>query len=159
MAPVTKGTIARTVSATGTVNPVLTVIVGSYVSGVIREVSCDYNTQVVPGQICARIDPRPYQTTVDQNKANLSVAEAQLEKDHADLSYDKLTYERNARLAETNAVSKDAADFAKKALDGTHTVGQTVITRINDANACELGILQHLCNIACRFEMLGFHNS
>jgi HlyD family secretion protein len=80
MAPVTKGTIARTVSATGTVSSVLTIIVGSYVSGVIREVSCDYNTQVVPGQICARIDLRPYRTMVDKNKANLSVANAQLRK-------------------------------------------------------------------------------
>ena len=73
-APVTVGAITRSVTATGTVNPELTIIVGSYISGVIQELSCDYNTQVKRGQICAKIDPRPYQSIVDQAKANLAVA-------------------------------------------------------------------------------------
>jgi HlyD family secretion protein len=115
-AAVTRGAVTRTVTATGTVNPVLTIIIGSYVSGVIQEIHCDYNTQVKVGQICAKIDPRPYQTVVDQNKANLDVAKAQLEKDKATLGYAQLTYERNLRLAQNNAVSKDALDNAKSAL-------------------------------------------
>ena len=82
-AAVTRGAVTRTVTATGTVNPVLTIIVGSYVSGVIQDLQCDYNTQVKQGQICAKIDPRPYQSVVDQNKANLDMAKAQLEKDKA----------------------------------------------------------------------------
>jgi HlyD family secretion protein len=65
-APVTIGPIAHTVTATGTVNPELTIIVGTYVSGVIQQLSCDYNMQVKRGQSCAKIDPRPYQTVVDQ---------------------------------------------------------------------------------------------
>ncbi len=116
-APVTRGDVTRAVTATGTVNPVLTIIVGSYVSGVIQEIHCDYNTEVKTGQICARIDPRPYQTIVDQNKANLGQAKAQLEKDKANLGYAQLNYDRNARLAQTNAVSKDALDIAKNVLD------------------------------------------
>jgi HlyD family secretion protein len=116
-APVTRGAVTRAVVATGTVNPVLTIIVGSYVSGVIQSLSCDYNTQVKQGQVCAKIDPRPYQTVVDQNKANLAVAQAQLDKDKATLAYAQLNYDRNARLAQTNAVSKDAFDNAKAALD------------------------------------------
>ena len=51
----TKGPIARTVTATGTVNPELTIIVGTYVSGVIQELFCDYNTVVKKGQVCAKI--------------------------------------------------------------------------------------------------------
>src|SRR5674476_125977 len=78
-AAVTRGAIIRAVTATGTVNPVLTIIVGTYVSGVIQELSCDYNTQVKTGQICAKIDPRPYQTVVDQTKANLTAAKAQVD--------------------------------------------------------------------------------
>ena len=109
--------MTRAVTATGTVNPVLTIIVGTYVSGVIQELHCDYNTQVKQGQVCAKIDPRPYQIVVDQNKANLAVAKAQLEKDKASLAYAKLNYDRNARLAQTNAVSKDALDIAKSAYD------------------------------------------
>lgn len=109
----TKGPIARTVTATGTVNPELTIIVGTYVSGVIQELFCDYNTAVKKGQVCAKIDPRPYQTIVDQSKANLAVAQAQLAKDKANLLYTKVRYERTARLVQTNATSQDAVDAAK----------------------------------------------
>jgi len=111
--PATVGPIARSVSATGAVNPELTIIVGTYVSGVIKELSCDYNTQVKRGQTCARIDPRPYQSAVDQAKANLAVARAQLEKDQASLTYAKVNVGRLATLVRTDAVSKDAYDNAK----------------------------------------------
>ena len=116
-APVTRGAVTRMVTATGTVNPVLTIIVGTYVSGVIQDLSCDYNTKVKIGQVCAKIDPRPYQTVVDQNKANLDAAKAQLDKDKATLAYAQLFYDRMAGLAKTNAVSKDSLDNAKSLLD------------------------------------------
>jgi len=116
-AAVTRGKVIRAVIATGIVNPMLTIIVGSYVSGVIQDVTCDYNTQVKKGQVCAKIDPRPYQTVVDQNKANLAQAQAQLAKDQANLDYAQLNYDRNARLAQTNAISKDTLDNSKNALD------------------------------------------
>ena len=112
-APVTRGAVTDTVTATGTVNPVLTIIVGTYVSGVIQELSCDYNTQVKRGQSCAKIDPRPYQSVVDQSRANLAIARAQLEKDKASLAYAKINSERLARLFKTNAVSQDAFDIAE----------------------------------------------
>jgi HlyD family secretion protein len=54
---------------------------------------------------CAQIDPRPYQTVVDQAKANRGMAKAQLEKDKANLAYTKVNYERNRYLAECQAVS------------------------------------------------------
>ncbi len=116
-APVTRGAVTRTVTATGTVNPVLTIIVGAYDSGVIQDLQCDYNTQVKKGQICAKIDPRPYQTVVDQNKANLAVAKAQLEKDKANLVYAKLGLDRAAKLVQTKAVSQDTYDNAKSTYD------------------------------------------
>ena len=116
-AAVTRGSVTRAVTATGTVNPVLTIIVGTYVSGVVQDVTCDYNTEVKKGQICAKIDPRPYQSVVNQNKANLDVAKAQLEKDTATLTYARQIYDRNVRLAATNAISKDALDNAKSGLD------------------------------------------
>jgi HlyD family secretion protein len=116
-AAVTRGPVTRAVTASGTVNPVLTIIVGSYVSGVIQEIHCDYNTEVKKGQACAMIDPRPYQSVVDQNKANLAQAQAQLAKDQANLDYAQLNYDRNARLSQTNAISKDTLDNSKNALD------------------------------------------
>ena len=116
-AVVARGDITKTVTATGTVNPVLTIIVGSYISGVIQELHCDYNTEVKTGQVCAKIDPRPYQSVVDQNRAILAVANAQLVKDRANFDYAQINYDRNARLAQTNAIAKDTLDIARNALD------------------------------------------
>ena len=116
-APVTRGAVSRTVTATGTVNPELTIIVGTYVSGVIQDLSCDYNTEVKKGQVCARIDPRPYQTIVDQARANLAVAKAQLEKDKASLTYAQRAFERAGKLLPTSAISHDAFDNAKSAYE------------------------------------------
>ena len=113
--PATIGPIARDVSATGTVNPELTIIVGTYVSGVIQELTCDYNTRVTRGQSCAKIDPRPYQSIVDQARANLAVANAQLQKDKASLTYAKLAFDRASTLFQTKAVSKDTFDIAESA--------------------------------------------
>jgi HlyD family secretion protein len=114
---ISRGPIVRAVTTSGTVNPVITVQIGTYVSGVIEARYCDYNTQVKKGQICAKIDPRPYQVVVDQDKANLGVARAQLVKDQANLVYAKLAYDRNKRLAATKAVSQDVLDASKNALD------------------------------------------
>ncbi len=131
-AAVTRGDVTRTVTATGTVNPVLTIIVGTYVSGVIQDVQCDYNTEVKKGQICAKIDPRPYQSLVDQAKANLAQAQAQVAKDQANFDYAQLNYDRNARLSQTNAISKDTLDNSKNALDQAQAqigVDQAVIAQ------------------------------
>ncbi|MFJ6327540.1 MULTISPECIES: efflux RND transporter periplasmic adaptor subunit [unclassified Rhizobium] len=114
---VSRGDVMRQVTATGTVNPELTIIVGSYVSGPITDIRCDYNTVVKAGEVCATIDPRPYQTVVNQDSANLSVAEAQLTKDGANLNYAQLNYQRNQRLIGTQAVSQDSVEIAKNLAD------------------------------------------
>lgn len=114
---VTRGPVVKAVTTSGTVNPVITVQVGTYVSGVIQARYCDYNTRVRKGQVCAKIDPRPYQVVVDQNKATLAVGRAQLVKDQADLTYAKIAYERNRRLSATRSVSLDVLDASKSALD------------------------------------------
>ena len=116
-APVTTGDIIRAVVTTGTVNPVTTVQVGAYVSGTVQSLSCDYNTQVKAGQLCAKIDPRPYQVVYDQAAANLTSAEAQLKKDQASLTYAKLNYDRDAGLQKKGIVSQDALDNDKSAFD------------------------------------------
>jgi len=113
----TRGPVVKAVTTSGTVNPVITVQVGTYVSGVIQARYCDYNTRVTKGQVCAKIDPRPYQVVVDQNKATLAVGRAQLVKDQADLAYAKIAYERNKKLAASKSVSLDTLDAAKAALD------------------------------------------
>lgn len=116
-APATRGSVSRAVVATGTVNPVVTVQVGTYVSGVIKELHCDFNTHVKAGQLCAKIDPRPYQLTVDQAAANLASSQAQLAKDQATLVYAQLNFERDSKLLTQGVVSQDTVDSDKSALD------------------------------------------
>jgi HlyD family secretion protein len=109
-APVTRGDVATTISASGTVNPVVTVQVGTYVSGTIVSLTCDFNTRVHKGQLCAKIDPAPYQIIVDEDQANLTMAKAQLVKDQANVVYTKLASDRAALLLKENSGSRDAAD-------------------------------------------------
>ncbi len=109
------GTVAPTVIASGTVNPVTTVQVGSYVSGVIQTLTCDFNTKVRAGQSCARIDARPYQSAVDQAVANVATARAQLGKDRANLTFAKLIFERDTDLLKRSIVSQETVDTALNA--------------------------------------------
>jgi HlyD family secretion protein len=132
---VSRGPVARAVTATGTVNPVVTVQVGSYVSGVITQVSCDYNTRVTRGQLCAQIDPRPYQTTVDQDQANLAAARAQLEKDKTAAQYAELTYTRNLDLGKRGLVPQDTVDQSKTSADQARDQVQLDTTTVQQRQA------------------------
>ena len=124
-----RGSLIRAVTATGTVNPVVTVQVGTYVSGPIVKLFCDFNTEVKKGQICAKIDPRPYQITVEQAQANLANARAQLKKDQAALAYDRLEYQRNQSLVRENVVSQDTLDSARSTAD--QAAAQVELDRAN----------------------------
>jgi HlyD family secretion protein len=112
---VTQGDVVTTITASGSVNPVVVVQVGTYVSGTIETLSCDYNTRVHKGQLCAKIDPKPYQVIVDQDRADLDVAKAQLGKDRANVVYTKISHERADLLFSEDSTSHDAADAALNA--------------------------------------------
>jgi len=112
---VTEGPIVRSVTATGTVNPVITVQLGTYVSGPIIAIYKDYNAAVTKGQLIAKIDPSTYQVTVDIAQATLANSIAQLGKDRADLAYKKVTYERDSALYKDDSVSRDTLDSAYSA--------------------------------------------
>src|SRR5690348_4998970 len=106
-APVVCGDIASTVSATGTPNAVVTVQVGSQVSGNILALYADFNTPVKKGQVVARIDPQIYQARVDQARATLNAqqaavvnAQAHIEKGKADVA----NAEATVANAKANAV-------------------------------------------------------
>jgi HlyD family secretion protein len=116
-AAVSRGSVMQAVTATGSVNPMLTVTVGTYVSGVIQQINCDFNTRVTKGQLCATIDPRPYQAVVDQDRANLVASQAQLQKDRANLAYSLVNERRYASLISSGATSRDSYDNAVNMLD------------------------------------------
>jgi HlyD family secretion protein len=101
--PATRGNVTRVVSATGTVNPELTIIVGAYVSGTIRQLFCDYNTIVRAGQICAKIDPHPYQAILDQYQGQLARDQGLLAEAEANLT-------RYQLLAEQNSIARQQAE-------------------------------------------------
>jgi HlyD family secretion protein len=92
-APVTRGSVTAAISATGALNAVITVLVGSQVSGNIKELYADFNSVVKKGQVIARIDPELFQAQVNQAKAQVDAAraalanqEAAVEKTRADLA-------------------------------------------------------------------------
>src|SRR5260370_2127632 len=76
---VTRGAIAQAVTATGTLNPVVNVQVGSQVSGNITKLFVDFNSQVKAGQVVAQIDPALFQATVTQAEGDLASVQAALE--------------------------------------------------------------------------------
>jgi HlyD family secretion protein len=143
-APVTRGKVAPYVTASGSVNPVVTVQVGTYVSGVIENLYCDFNTRVKAGQLCAKIDPRPYQVVVDQDKAALAAAKAQLVKDQASLAYAKVNFERQVKLVAQDSASQDAADVARSTYEQMRAqVGldqATIVQRQADLEAAQVNL-------------------
>jgi len=109
---VTKGDIITSVTATGTVNAVTTVLVGTQVSGTISKIYVDFNSPVKKGQLIAQIDPALFEAQVAQSKANLVAAQANVEKADATLADAKRTRERNAELFSKNLIAKSDFDTA-----------------------------------------------
>jgi HlyD family secretion protein len=96
--PLEKGDLTMTVSATGYIEPVENVEVGTEVSGTIEEVLVDYNDVVKKGQILARLDKTKYQSTLDKAEASLAAAKASLQNMNAQLFQAEATVSRNKTL-------------------------------------------------------------
>ncbi len=97
-AKVVKGDITEKVTATGTINPISTVNIGTQVSGTISEIFVDYNSLVKKGQVLAQIDPALFQATVDQRQAALNIAKAQVDVVNNDIVYYKKHLDRIKKL-------------------------------------------------------------
>lgn len=126
--PIERCTITEVVEASGTINPVNTVSVGSTVSGLIKEIYVDYNDVVKKGQILAQIDPANFEATVQQNQAQINNAKANLSKLQAIANYDQKQYIRYKNLYAKNFV-------AKSELDEKLSTYQSDIAQINAAKA------------------------
>ena len=112
---VERGSVFRTVTTSGVVNPTDAAPISDHASGVIQALSCDRNTKVARGQLCAKIDPRPYQLVVDQAKADLAAGTARLSKDRADLAQAKASLDSKEALAKRQAISRKALAASRKA--------------------------------------------
>jgi HlyD family secretion protein len=130
-AKVERGDLHDAVEATGTVNAVVTVQVGSQVSGTILRLKADFNTRVRKGDVIAEIEPSVFQgallqasADLESARANVEVAQANLEKAKATLVQTKADYERNERLAKGEMISPQQLEAARAAYDeATASVG------------------------------------
>ncbi|MFH0795573.1 MAG: efflux RND transporter periplasmic adaptor subunit [Candidatus Omnitrophota bacterium] len=125
---VTRGDITSTVTATGTINPVTTVLIGTQVSGTIKKIFVDYNSLVKKGQLIAQIDPTPLEAQVAQSRANLLVANANVAKAEASLLDAERILARNRELFSKNFI-------ARSDLDTSETNYETAKALLNVAKA------------------------
>lgn len=128
--PVKKGDITSVVQATGTINPLTTTTVGSYVSATVQYIFADYNTRVKAGQVLAQLDPTVFEAQVLQARANLQNAQdnlvtlaanlqadkANLAKSQANVNYQQATAKRSQDMFAAGIVSTDANDLTQSTL-------------------------------------------
>src|SRR3989440_73890 len=158
-AVVTRGPITQAVTATGTLNPVVNVQVGSQVSGNISKLFADFNSQVKAGDVVAQIDPALFQATVTQTEGDLASAQAALELAKVNASRTQQLFNQknssqqdldqaNANLhqAEANVkIKQGALDKAKADLDHcriTSPIDGVVISRNVDVGQTVAASLQ-----------------
>lgn len=111
-APVERGQVVSVVSATGTINPVVSVQVGTQVSGMIKSLHADFNSRVKVGDIVAVIDPEPFKARREQAASNLDMARASVVRARADLAQRKRELSRVEVLLPEQFVSQNDADVA-----------------------------------------------
>ncbi len=134
-AAVERGSIAKVVTATGTVEPVLSVEVGSEVSGTIQSLQADFNSVVNAGDVIARIDPEPFQARLEQEQASLLSAQARLAQADAELALKKRDLMRAQALLEQGFISQ--ADLDVDQTEHESAVAQVNLNRalVNQATA------------------------
>ncbi len=139
-------TITQVVEASGTINPVNTVSVGSTVSGLIKEIYVDYNDVVKKGQILAQIDPANFEATVQQNQAQINNAQANVARLQAIADFDRQQYIRYKNLYAKNFV-------AKSELDEKYSTYKSDVAQINAAKA---QISQYQASLRTAMTNLGY---
>src|ERR1700746_50687 len=141
-AKVERGEIEDVVEATGTINAVITVQVGSQVSGTIAKLNADFNSRVHKGDIVALIDPALFKgallqaaADLENAKANLVAAQANLEKAKAGLVQTKADYDRTVSLFESRIQSQQQLDLAKANYDSANAAVSGAVASVTQAEA------------------------
>lgn len=141
-AKVERGSVDDVVEATGTINPIVTVLVGSQVSGTIAELRADFNTRVHQGDIVAIIEPALFKgalleakSDLANSKANLVAARANLEKLNAALVQTKADYDRAVGLSKAGVLSQQQLDIAKSNFDSANAAVNAAAANITQAEA------------------------
>jgi HlyD family secretion protein len=141
-AKVEQGEIDDVVEATGTINAVITVQVGSQVSGTIAKLNVDFNSRVHRGDIVALIDPALFQgallqatADLENAKANLAAARANLEKARAGAVQTKADYARTVALSKDGVMSDQQLDLAKANFDSANAAVNGAVANVTQAEA------------------------
>ena len=124
--PVKRGSLTAMVQATGTINPVTTVPVGSFVSGTVQYIFADFNTRVHAGDVLAQLDPTIYEAQVMTARGNLANALANVQNTKASIVADQANVDKlkaNAKYAEVNA--KRIGDLAQQGIISNDQNDQT----------------------------------
>jgi HlyD family secretion protein len=129
--PVTRGDVQQSVTATGTVNPVTTVQVGTQVSGTIKELYADFNSRVKKGQIIAQIDPTFYETQLAQAQANTDHADAAMRDAERILNQNKALFARNLVAKNDYDAAVTGYDSAKAQMAQAKAALQTAATNLS----------------------------
>ena len=109
-----KGDIVEKITASGTINPISTINIGTQVSGTISEIYVDYNSKVKKNQLLAQIDPALFEATVGQKRAALSVAKAEVQVAENEMDYAKKNLERIKKLNASRYSADKELDLAEK---------------------------------------------
>jgi HlyD family secretion protein len=132
---VTRGEIVDTVGATGTLQAVVTVQVGTQVSGTISWLGADYNSIVKKGQVIARLEPSLFEAEVAQSKANLIKSQADVEHNKVALTDAQQKYARTKELAARNLLPQSDLDAAKIAVDSAEALLRSSEATVEQAKA------------------------
>ncbi|MFA5794619.1 MAG: efflux RND transporter periplasmic adaptor subunit [Candidatus Brocadiia bacterium] len=116
-AKVDKGTVIKTVSSSGVVQPMQQVQVGTQVNGPIKKLYVDFNARVKEGDLIAQIDPATYEARVTQDKASLTSSVANVKKVEAGLKQAQKELERSRELAKRELISQSDLDTAVASYD------------------------------------------
>jgi HlyD family secretion protein len=132
---VDRGDIVDVVGATGVLQAVITVQVGSQVSGTIKELMADFNSTVKKDQVIARLDPSSFVARVNQSKANLASARANVERSQAAIDDAKQKYDRARELAKQNLVPASDLESARATYEGAVAQHHANLAAVKQANA------------------------
>jgi HlyD family secretion protein len=144
-AQVDRGKIVAKVTATGTLSAIVTVQVGSQVSGVVAALYADFNSQVKKGQLIAKIDPQLFEAAVQQAHANYVAAQGNLAKAKAQAQDAERQYQRNQTLAERKLIAQADLDTAQANADAAKAQVEASVGSVEQARA---GLHQAKVNLA-----------
>lgn len=143
-ASVERGAVVSLVSATGTINPVVSVQVGTQVSGMIKSLHADFNSRVKAGDIVAIIDPEPFKARRDQAASNLEMARANVARAKADRAQRKRELDRVQSLVKQQFVSQNDVDVAVTNYESAEAQVKVAEAQVKQAeaalNAAELDL-------------------